>query len=95
MGAIKEKMKRDMEIRGLSKRTKESYLGCVKQFVKYFMKSPDRLSLEDIHGICQGSCRLNLTNPHGSRDVLRKGVPEIPPCVFASTVGPPRSMLSY
>ena len=49
MGAIKEKMKRDMEIRGLSKRTKESYLGCVKQFVKYFMKSPDQLSLEDIH----------------------------------------------
>jgi len=49
MGAIKEKMKRDMEIRGLSKRTKESYLGCVKQFVKYFMKSPDQLNLEDIH----------------------------------------------
>ena len=49
MGAIKEKMKRDIEIRGLSKRTQESYLGCVKQFVKYFMKSPDHLSLEDIH----------------------------------------------
>lgn len=49
MGAIKEKMKRDMEIRGLSKRTQESYLGCIKQFVKYFMKSPDLLSLEDIH----------------------------------------------
>jgi len=38
-----------MEIRGLSQRTKESYLGCVKQFVKYFMKSPDQLDLEDIH----------------------------------------------
>jgi site-specific recombinase XerD len=49
MGAIKEKMKRDMEIRGLSKRSQESYLGCIKQFVKYFMKSPDQLSLEDIH----------------------------------------------
>jgi len=30
MGAIKEKMKRDMEIRGLSKRTQEHYLGCIK-----------------------------------------------------------------
>ena len=49
MGAIKEKMKRDMEIRGLSKRTQEHYLSCIKQFVKYFMKSPDQLSLEDIH----------------------------------------------
>jgi hypothetical protein len=49
MGAIKEKIKRDLEIRGLSQRTQEHYLSCIKQFVKYFMKSPDQLSLEDIH----------------------------------------------
>jgi len=49
MGAIKEKMKRDMEIRGLSKRTQETYLGCARLFVKYFMKSPDALTLEDVH----------------------------------------------
>jgi site-specific recombinase XerD len=49
MGAIKEKMKRAMEIRGLSPRTQEHYLSCIKQFVKYFMKSPDQLSLDDIH----------------------------------------------
>ena len=49
MGAIKEKMKRDMEIRGLSQRTQQSYLESVTQFVKYFMKSPDQLTLDDIH----------------------------------------------
>jgi site-specific recombinase XerD len=49
MGAIKEKMKRDMEIRGFSARTRQTYLECVTQFVKYFMKSPDLLSLDDIH----------------------------------------------
>ena len=49
MGIIKEKMKQDLEIRGLSERTQESYLGCIKQFVKYFMKSPDRLTPDDIH----------------------------------------------
>jgi site-specific recombinase XerD len=49
MGAIKEKMKRDMEIRGLSPRTQENYLGCIKLFVKYFMISPDKLGLEDIY----------------------------------------------
>lgn len=49
MGIIKERMKQDLEIRGMSKSTQESYLGCVKQFVKYFMKSPDRLTLDDIH----------------------------------------------
>ena len=49
MGIIKERMKQDMEIRGLSENTRDAYLSCVKQFVKYFMTSPDQLTLEDIH----------------------------------------------
>ena len=49
MGIIKEKMIQDLVIRGMSKRTQENYLGCIKQFVKYYMKSPDLLSLEDIN----------------------------------------------
>jgi site-specific recombinase XerD len=49
MGAIKEKMKQEMEIRGLSNLTQINYLGCVRQYVKYFMKAPDELSLDDIH----------------------------------------------
>ena len=49
MGIIKERMKQDMEIRGYCERTQESYLTCVKQFVKHFKKSPDQLGLEDIH----------------------------------------------
>ena len=49
MGAIKEKMKRDMEIRRFSARTRQTYLECATQFVKHFMKSPDQLTLDDIH----------------------------------------------
>jgi site-specific recombinase XerD len=49
MGIIKERMKKDMEIRGLSENTQEAYLSCVEQFVKYFMTSPDQLTLENIH----------------------------------------------
>ena len=49
MGIIKEKMIQDLEIRGMSKRTQETYLQCIKQFVKYYMKSPDLLTLEDIN----------------------------------------------
>jgi integrase/recombinase XerD len=49
MGAIKEKMINDMTIRGFTERTKESYLCCAKLFVKYFNKSPDLLTLEDIN----------------------------------------------
>jgi len=53
MGKVKEKMKQQMEIRGLSARTRESYLADIEQFVRYFMKPPDQLSLDDIHGYQQ------------------------------------------
>ena len=39
MGAIREKMKQQMEIRGLSENTQDSYLRAVKQFVQYFKVS--------------------------------------------------------
>ena len=49
MGIIKEKMIQDLVIRGMSKRTQDTYLNCIQQFVKYYMKSPDLLTLEDIN----------------------------------------------
>lgn len=49
MGAIKEKMKQQMEIRGLSECTQESYLRAAAQFVKFFMVSPEQLGVEEIH----------------------------------------------
>ena len=49
MGAIKEKMKQQMEIRGFSENTQENYLRAAAQFVKYFMVSPELLSVEDIN----------------------------------------------
>ncbi len=49
MGKIKEKMKQEMELRGLSELTQEAYLACIRQYVKYFMNSPDKLNLEHIH----------------------------------------------
>jgi site-specific recombinase XerD len=42
-------MKRDMEIRGLSTATQMRYLQCASRFVRYYMKSPDQLGLEDVH----------------------------------------------
>ena len=53
MGKIREEMEQQMEIRGLSPRTRESYLANVEQFVRHFMKSPDELSLDDIHSYQQ------------------------------------------
>ena len=49
MGRFREKMDRDMQIRGYSTSTRDIYLRCVRDFVKYFMVRPDRLSHEDIN----------------------------------------------
>ena len=49
MGAVREKMKQQMEIRGLSENTQESYLRAAAQLVKFFMVSPEQLGVEDIH----------------------------------------------
>lgn len=49
MGYYKEKMIRDMKIRGLSERTIEAYLMCMSQLIKYYMKPPDKISLEEIN----------------------------------------------
>lgn len=49
MGKLKEKMKHDMSIRGYNEQTQEAYLGCMKNFVKYYMKPPNGLGLEHIY----------------------------------------------
>ena len=49
MGTIKDRMIRDMQIRGLSGRTQGAYLDCVKQLTAYYMKPPDQVTLEEIH----------------------------------------------
>jgi len=49
MGRFREKMDRDMQIRGYSTSTRDIYLRCVRDFVKYFMVRPDRLNQEDIN----------------------------------------------
>jgi integrase/recombinase XerD len=48
MGALREQMDKDMVLRGMSPRTRESYLHAVKGLAKYYHKSPDTLSEQDI-----------------------------------------------
>ncbi len=40
----------DMQLRGFSERTQESYVGAVKGLTKFYMRSPDQLSEEEIRG---------------------------------------------
>ncbi len=48
MGAIRDRMIGEMELRGLAAKTKKSYLVCCRVFVAHFMKSPEQLSTDDI-----------------------------------------------
>jgi len=49
MGEFRDAMERDLKIRGLSDTTQSTYLGWVKDFVRFHMVSPDKLGLEDIY----------------------------------------------
>jgi len=49
MGALREKMERDLKIRGYSAKTVSTYLQCVRDFVIYHARSPDQLGPEEIN----------------------------------------------
>jgi integrase/recombinase XerD len=48
MGVLREKMRRDLQLRGLSELTAAHYLRHMTAFVRYFGVSPDKLNLKQI-----------------------------------------------
>jgi site-specific recombinase XerD len=48
MGALREQMDGDLVVRGMSVRTREAYLGAVAQLAKYYQRSPDRISEQEV-----------------------------------------------
>lgn len=48
MTPLRQRMIEAMQLRGLSTRTQESYLGAIQQLAIYFGKSPDLLSEEEL-----------------------------------------------
>ncbi|MFK7872174.1 MAG: tyrosine-type recombinase/integrase [Oligoflexales bacterium] len=49
MGILRDKMSRDLIIRGYSKRTQKTYLHAVYSLAKHYMISPDQLNLQQIN----------------------------------------------
>lgn len=49
MGKLREKMRQDMAIRGLSPRTQETYLERMRNFARFHGRSPDLLGLNEIY----------------------------------------------
>ena len=48
MTVLRQKMLEDMQLWGLSTRTQESYIQAVRQLAKYYHKSPDQISEEEL-----------------------------------------------
>lgn len=49
MGIFRDRMERDLQIRGYAPNTQKAYVATVRRFVKYFMRPPDQLTLSDVH----------------------------------------------
>lgn len=47
MSVLRQKMIEDMQLRGLSERTQESYVGAMRQLVKYCHKAPEQIGEEE------------------------------------------------
>ncbi len=50
MTPLRQKMIEDMQLRGLSKRTQESYVGAAKQLAEYYRKTPAKISKAELRG---------------------------------------------
>lgn len=48
MTRLRQRMIEDMQLRGLSERTRETYLRTVRQLAEYYGKSPDQISEEEL-----------------------------------------------
>lgn len=49
MGELRDRMVRDMDVRNFAPRTIESYVEGVRGLAKYYMRSPERLSDQEVH----------------------------------------------
>jgi hypothetical protein len=48
MSPLRQQMQNDMVIRGMAARTQESYLSAVRGLAKYYRRSPDAISVEEV-----------------------------------------------
>jgi integrase/recombinase XerD len=49
MSPLRKQMQADMVIRGLAPRTQTAYIDAVAAIARYYHRSPDQLSIEEIH----------------------------------------------
>ncbi len=69
MGAIKDRMRSDLRLRGYSDSTVSEYLRCARKFVKHYMVSPEQLGNKEIRAFVvhlaeEKRCSLEVQKMH-------------------------------
>jgi len=70
MTALRERMIEDLQLHGFAEKTQEAYLRAVRQLARYYKKSPDRISRDELRkyflylknekGVSRSTCRVAL-----------------------------------
>ena len=63
LSPLRRRMIEDMRVRNLSPATQEAYVRAVEKLSRYFGRSPDRLSLEDVRAFQVGSVLRSAAEP--------------------------------
>jgi integrase/recombinase XerD len=63
MGAIRDRMIEELELRGMSAATRKCYVVCCRVFVAHFMRSPEQLHAEDIKAFLLHLQRVRKVGP--------------------------------
>lgn len=53
MGAVYQKMERDLTLRNMAEETRKSYLWCCKNFVRHFMRAPTEMGLPEVESFLE------------------------------------------
>ena len=65
MASLRERMIEDMELAGLSPRTRQAYTQAVKRLAMHYRRRPDRLDEEAVRAFLVGAIKCR----HGARHV--------------------------
>src|SRR6476469_8661420 len=71
LSPLRRRMIEDMTVRNLSPATQRSYVSAVSKFSRYFGRSPDKLTLDDVHAFQVHLVSTGISWPRAEPNRLR------------------------
>ena len=68
MKALRQRMTDDMVVRRMSERTQEAYLAAVAALARYYRRSPDQITDEEVQAYLRYLIRRPTVEPRDPRD---------------------------